>query len=431
MESQKEQKTFLKMREESDLSLEVVILLIIGVFTLIFGLLLFKIHTGSLPYTPDSTYGLFLVIVSFQIVTMGKTPFGDLRRSWLLIIIGIITAIIGMTACFVPGIISELVKILVGLIFFAGGIALILQLYLNEDKAKTWMKNPGILQQLTLSCSLVYILMIILGMITLLPGITTDYLTAVFLIVYSISIFYLAYCIQKITRIYASDEAINLKLDEFNSNNNSKGRFKLLEDASLPVSLATIIMLGTLITLLGLVLFPVGSGIIPFSTDGELGLLLVLNAVQIMVLGETPLGEFKRSWLMIILGIVFASFGIFSCIVPGIFTGYIILLIAFLNIAGGSILIIKRYLPVVQAIRSPSAIAQNIPPIVKKLMVSQTLLNIASIAFGVSMLIPGIIPGMVIAGILVINGLLFFVLASYIQKLMQYGENGKQQSNIS
>ena len=178
MESQKEQKTFLKMREESDLSLEVVILLIIGVFTLIFGLLLFKIHTGSLPYTPDSTYGLFLVIVSFQIVTMGKTPFGDLRRSWLLIIIGIITAIIGMTACFVPGIISEIVRILVGVILFAGGIALILQLYLNEDKAKTWMKNPGILQQLTVSCSLVYILMIILGFITLLPGITTDYLTA-------------------------------------------------------------------------------------------------------------------------------------------------------------------------------------------------------------------------------------------------------------
>ena len=431
MESQKEQKTFLKMREESDLSLEVVILLIIGVFTLIFGLLLFKIHTGSLPYTPDSTYGLFLVIVSFQIVTMGKTPFGDLRRSWLLIIIGIITAILGMTACFVPGVLSEIVRILVGVILFAGGIVLILQLYMNEEKAKTWMKHPGILQQLTIACTLVYILMIILGMITLLPGITTDYLTAVFLIVYSISIFYLAYCLQKITRLYASDEAVNHKLDGNNSNNNSKGCFKLLEDASLPVSLAIIIMIGTLITLLGLVLFPVGSDMIPFSSDGELGLLLVLNAIQIMILGETPLGEFKRSWLMIILGIVFASFGIFSCIVPGIFTGYIILLIGFLNIAGGSILIIKRYLPVVQAIRSPSSEAHNNPPILKKLMVSQTLLNIASIAFGVSMLIPGIIPGMIIAGILVINGLLFFVLASYIQKAMLYDKNGKQPSEIS
>ncbi|MDD4470842.1 MAG: hypothetical protein PHT97_06775, partial [Methanoculleus sp.] len=47
--------------KELDISLEVVILLVFGVFMLIFGLLLFRIHTGELPYSPDSTYGLFLV----------------------------------------------------------------------------------------------------------------------------------------------------------------------------------------------------------------------------------------------------------------------------------------------------------------------------------------------------------------------------------
>lgn len=47
-------------RAESDLSLEVVILLVFGVFMLLFGLLLFRIHTGELPYAPpDSTYGSF------------------------------------------------------------------------------------------------------------------------------------------------------------------------------------------------------------------------------------------------------------------------------------------------------------------------------------------------------------------------------------
>lgn len=83
-----------KLRDESDLSLEVVILLVLGVFMLLFGLLLFRIHTGNLPYAPDSTYGLFLVIVSLQIITMGKTPFGDLHRSWMIVIIGICTAIL-------------------------------------------------------------------------------------------------------------------------------------------------------------------------------------------------------------------------------------------------------------------------------------------------------------------------------------------------
>jgi hypothetical protein len=130
---------------------------------------------------------------------------------------------------------------------------------------------------------------------------------------------------------------------------------------------------------------------------------------------------------MIIIGLVFASFGIFSCIVPEIFTGYIIILIL-LNIIGGSLLIIRRYLPMINAIRSASVEDINIPPIVKKVMISQTLLNIASIAFGLSMLIPNIIPGRVIAGILVINGLLFFVTVSYIQKLMKWEVNIKNSS---
>ena len=110
---------YANMTEESDLSLEIVILLILGVFMLLFGLLLFKIHTGDLPYNPDSTYGLFLVIVSFQVITMGKTPFGDLRRSWALIIIGISTAILGMAVCFIPGHFTEFVRELVGIVLFA------------------------------------------------------------------------------------------------------------------------------------------------------------------------------------------------------------------------------------------------------------------------------------------------------------------------
>jgi len=201
----KTQKTFLKIREESDLSLEVVILMIFGVFMLLFGILLFKIHTGALPYNPDSTYGLFLVIVSFQIITMGKTPFGDLRRSWALIIIGICTAILGMVACFIPGYFSGFIRLLVGIILFAGGISLMVQLFPSKKKAKTRMKVPGILWQLTIACGLVYAITVILGLITFLPGITTDPQTAVLLIIYGISFFYLSWCIHKVSKTYPEE----------------------------------------------------------------------------------------------------------------------------------------------------------------------------------------------------------------------------------
>jgi hypothetical protein len=49
-------------------------------FMLLFGLLLLNIHIGALPYNPDSTYGLFPVIVPFQTIAMGKgTPLPSQR----------------------------------------------------------------------------------------------------------------------------------------------------------------------------------------------------------------------------------------------------------------------------------------------------------------------------------------------------------------
>ncbi|HNQ34077.1 MAG TPA: hypothetical protein PKJ93_09915 [Methanoculleus sp.] len=195
------------MRAESELSLEVVILIVFGVFMLLFGLLLFRIHTGELPYAPDSTYGLFLVIVSFQVITMGKTPFGDLRRSWAVIVLGVCTAIVGMVACFIPGLLAEPVRILVGILLSAGGVALLVQLFFSEDKARVWLKVPGALQHLTVACGLVYVVSIVLGIITLLPGITTDTVTAVFLVIYGVGFFYLSWSIQKAGRLYPPGEA--------------------------------------------------------------------------------------------------------------------------------------------------------------------------------------------------------------------------------
>lgn len=191
-----------RLTGESDLTLEVVVLLILGVFMLLFGLLLLRIHAGALPYAADSTYGLFLVLVSLQAITMGKTPFGDLRRSWLLVVVGIATAVLGMIACFIPGFLAGPVRIVVGAILTAGGIALLVQLYAAQDRARAWLKVRGVLTHLTLACSIVYILSVALGLVTLLPGITTDPQTAVLLILYGLGFFYLAWCIQAIVRRY-------------------------------------------------------------------------------------------------------------------------------------------------------------------------------------------------------------------------------------
>ncbi|WP_211290140.1 hypothetical protein [Methanobacterium subterraneum] len=409
---------YMKMREETDLSLEVIILLILGVFMFLFGILLFRIHTGELPYNPDSTYGLFLVIVSFQIITMGKTPFGDLRRSLLLVIVGICAAILGMVACYIPGTLSWLVRVLVGVLLLAGGISLLLQLFFSEEKARIWMKVPRVLQHLTIACGLIYAITIISGLITLFPMIKNDPQTGIVLIAYGISFFYLSWCIHKVSRVYP-EETGGLKKE-------SGSRFKFLQEASIPLSLAVLIMLGVLLSLLGFLLFPVNMGLLPFSPDGQLGLLLVVMAIQMMALGDTPMGQFKRSWLMIIIGIVFASLGIFSCIVPGILTGLVQMLIGVLNILGGGILLLKRFIPIVQGMRNPPAEPVHVPPVMRKLMITQTVLNVVSIAFGLSMLTPGLIPAMIVPVILIINGILLLLLGYILQQITRIGEIGGQ-----
>ncbi len=395
---------------------------------LLFGLLLFKIHTGDLPYNPDSAYGLFLVIVSFQIITMGKTPFGDLRRSWALIIIGMCTAIFGMATCFIPGYFSELVRTLVGIVLFAGGAALFMQLCISEKKAKVWIKIAGILRQLTIACAVVYALSIISGMITLFPGVTTDPQTAILLIFYGISFFYLSWCIWKVARTYVPEKPADSASSIVTPDRaDSAGHFRLFEEASLSLSLAILILLGILLTCLGLLLFPVNLGILPFSPDGQLGLLLTIMAIQMMALGETPLGQYTRSWLMIIIGIVFAALGVVSCIVPGMLTGMIQILLGVLNIMGGAAFFIKRFLPKLQGIRTPPETPMVVPPIVRKLTGTQMVLNSVTIAFGISMLLPGLVPGLVVAGILVLNGLLLFILASLIQKVTRMQASLEQQ----
>ena len=391
-----------------ELSFEVIILFIFGIFMLIFGALLFKIHTGELPYTPDSTYGLFLVIISLQIIALGRTPFGDLRRSWIVIIIGICTTTAGMTACFIPGFLSDFVRILAGLMLFFGGISLLVQLLFAHDKAKQWFKVPGILRHLTLACAFVYIISALLGIITLLPGIAADTFTALILLVYGVCIFYLAFCLHKTNITYPKEEDLSgLK----------KKRTPFFSEADIPVQVAIIIPVGFLLLLLGFLLIPVNLGIIPFSPDGQLGLLMVVMSIQMMALGETPAGEYRRSWLLMGIGVVFAGTGIYSCVVPGILTGTLTGLIGFLNIAGGVILLGKRFGPALFSRGKTGAEQAPLPPVLKNLLITQTILNFVSIGFGASMFLPGIIPAMVIAGILVVNGVLIFALASAVLKI--------------
>ena len=134
-------------------------------------------------------------------------------------------------------------------------------------------------------------------------------------------------------------------------------------------------------------------------------------AVQMLTTGYTPVGEYKRSWLLMAVGFVFASMGIVSCIVPGLLTGLIFILLGLLNITGGAIPLIKRFIPMLQAIRHPPGEPVIVTPVKKKLLITLTAFYIVTLIFGITVFIPGLLAGLALAGFLVIYGLLLFALA--------------------
>lgn len=395
------------LAKDFDFTFESVILLVLGIFMGLFGLLLFPISTGTLPYDPDSTYGLFLVIIALQVITMGKTPIGDVQRTWLVILIGIAAGIIGMLACFIPGFLSDIVRILVGALLLLGGASLLIQLFLHKDKAALWLRVPGILRQLTAACAIVYLMAFLLGLVTLIPALTTNTITAVLLLINGAALFWLAWCIEAVTRQYPKKPQAG----------QVGGRNVLFQSAPLSLTLALLIFLGVLLALLAVLLVPVSLGMLPFSPDGQLGLLIVIMAIQILAMGETPLGQFRRSMFLVAIGLLFVAMGVYSCIVPGILTDLLRVLLGLLNLIGSLVLLTSRIVPMVMAMREEHPQPVVLPAPVRNLLVTQTALNIIGILFGTSMLFPGLIPGMLTAVVLFFNGLLLFLLAYTLEML--------------
>jgi hypothetical protein len=411
-------------RREIDLSIEVVLLVVGGVYFLLFGVLLFLIDKGMLPYSKDSTYGLFVVLVSLQIITMGRTPFGDFLRSWLVVIIGLVTAIIGTLAIFYPGYLSTGIQILAGLIVLFTGVLGMLQLFTSRDKARIWMTVPGILQQLTLACVLVYSIEIVLGVITLFPGIVPNPVTALLCLVFGISLLFLARCIHvSYQRYRKGDGTTDIPASP------QKGRSCLLREASLTVENSFNTYEGCLLILLGfLVLFNILGSFPSYNSEGHDGILLVLTSLQLLALGQFVGGQITRSWPVFAFGILCASAGIFSCVVPGILSGIIVPLLGLQNIITGVILLATQIiLPALYGIRHPPAGDAVLSPVLRHLKLVLLLTGIATIVFGINLIAPVFLPGLLgmfvyfifLPLLIIVMGLLTLITVIITQKLRQ------------
>lgn len=394
---------------EADLPLEVVILLISGLMLLITGVLLFPVSAGALPYYENGLYGLLLVMFALQMITLGKTPFGDMRRSLSLLAVGVVIAAVGIATCFIPDVLSRIPRMLLFLCFGPGGFLLLLQMCLAKDKLRTWLHYGGIFRHLILGCSAVYVLSMLIGLLIWKQRLLTTPLTAVIVLIFGAAIVYLACVLRKIYSAYPEAE--------------KRGA----GDVALSTDQAMILLMGIFMLLLGVLLIPVNLGLLPFSGSAQLGLLMVIFAVQMLATGSSPLGPFPRSRLMILFGLLFAALGVISCIIPEILVPLLTVLVGVLNILGGVITLWKICMPLLKNAEASSGPA---PPVLRKLFAAQLTMNLLTILFGTSMLVSRLIPGLVLGVILAANGCVLLYLLHILTVLAKMQSDTKATTTI-
>lgn len=383
--------------KNADIPIDLVILIIAGMTMVIAGLLLFAVCAGIVPYYENGLYGLLIFIHALQISVLGKTPFGDVsHRSLPLLVLGILVACVGIITCFVPDLLKNIPRIILFICFGPGGLLLLLQLFLSKEKFPLWKKKGGIFAILAVNCAAIYSLSVFISLFLINKNFVTGSFTAISVLLYGALILSLTVVLYKIYALYPG------------STQRPYGETMLPDDR-------TVIMItGVFMVLLGILLIPVSIGLLPFSGSAQLGLLVVIMSIQMVAFGNTPIKSFTRTWPVVAVGLFFASMGIVSCIVPHILVPALTLIIALLNIGGGAIPLTKMILSKLSDKGTENSV---VPPIITRLYLTQTTLNILSIIFGTSMLVKNLIPGLVIGVVLTANGVVLLFLLNILSKI--------------
>ena len=303
-------------------------------------------------------------------------------------IAGIGTAIVGTLAIFYPGDTTGLIRVLAGAIVLVTGALGLVLLATAEDRARTWLGVPGMLRHLAVAWAAVYGLEVVLGVITLVPGLVPVQLTAVLTLVFGAALVVprpgdpLGFGPVR-PRPGGGEGAGDVGEPE-GARQSPLRRGRALRRRLVQRSQ------GVLLILFGcLVLFMILGAIPPFNGDGQLGLLLVLTSLQMLALGQVVGSTLARSWVLVAAGLAFAAMGIVSCIVPGVISSVISPLLGIQNIITGVVLLGTLVIgPTLFGIRHPPAEPVAIPPLVKRLLLILAAIGIVAILFGLNMLAP-------------------------------------------
>jgi len=359
----------MKLFDEINISLEVIMLLVCGLAICIVGMVLFPVSTGALSYYDAGGFGLLLIMLGFQWQISGVTPVGFIKRSWPLILPGIVVTGLGFITCFFPGISGDLPKYLVVAIFGIGGLVQFLDLVYSKEKYPTWTEANDrlISHRLPLSCAIVFLFEILIaGIIAIqliMPGVIPIALVAGFVLLFGISLIWMGVTLHEVYRVYPQKDR----------STNTPG---------IPLDTVMMIQNGLFMLLFGgLILVSLGS--LPVSSGAQHGVLALMIGIQVLLTGSMMGLSLRRNGLVLLLGTGLVAAGTLFVLLPDLSLVPLRIFIGVLNILGG--------LYIAYTIASAVIKTMTVRDIL--LLGSVAFVGVVLILFGLSTLILGLIPG--------------------------------------
>jgi hypothetical protein len=172
---------------------------------------------------------------------------------------------------------------------------------------------------------------------------------------------------------------------------------RLSSEVSLPLASAFTIFMGVILVVLGLSIYGVGfsGGGLSLNSSGQGGLMLIMTSLNVLALGSIVGLQLRRTWGMIIIGMVFAALGIIAVVSPGGVVARVnTLLLGVSNIITGVLLVTG----ILAAARQ------------KRIALIRLVIPIIVIMFGLSMLAPTLLPSLIGLGFYLILPLLIIIL---------------------
>ncbi|EHM10372.1 hypothetical protein TheveDRAFT_1252 [Thermanaerovibrio velox DSM 12556] len=348
--------------------------------------------------------GLMTFLFGISTIALGKSPIGEAGGWRLKLVGGTILALIGMTTAFLPDSPERYTRWILFMCLCPGGLAQLMEMLLSNRKLPTWKAQGGPLKTLAITCIGVYCASVLLGAAVLLPQKPLTPLGKAqwaLASAYGIGLLVLSLLIARVREIYPKPE----------------------EELRLPImrmERSMMFVTGIFMTALGITLIPVSLGILKFSGDAQLGLLLIIMSIQIMATGNTPLGMMAPPQIGMPLGVFGSVLGTLSSLIPGALTVPLTITVAVFNLAGGALGLKGLGLSRSKTMEALIKMGREKPPSpLIGLWQVQTAMNCISILFGISMLVRHLIPGWIVGMILTMNGLMLMVMMRLLDEIQR------------